>query len=302
MTADLVPVDNMTALEALEPQARELAITNMLTEARGWLAHAVEATEPRAIADFKAQMAAVAEISRQLNLSKEIQLDATEMVRRAERGVGVAIREGQSAGEIRKHGQRKGVFTESEDSPRARPEDFAGKTELYGNGAGIYDLIDDVSDERFEEALTEAKNEGNMSRANVVRHVKKQPGPTSRDQRADTIRDLAQQGYSSRQMPGKVGVTEETVRAIARDFDIEIPADKVIGKTRRHDSTRIVGAIVSELSGLRLSLDLVDYEDLDPMQAQEWATSLDESFKTLTGFRKQINRIAEKVAHDQPQE
>jgi len=31
-----------------------------------------------------------------LNLSKEIQLDALEMVRRAERGVGLAIRKGQA--------------------------------------------------------------------------------------------------------------------------------------------------------------------------------------------------------------
>jgi len=35
-----------------------------------------------------------------LNLSKEIQLDALEMVRRAERGVGLAIRKGQAEGTV----------------------------------------------------------------------------------------------------------------------------------------------------------------------------------------------------------
>ena len=96
----LVPVDNMAAVEALDPQAREVAVTQMLTEARAWLAHAVESTGPQVIANFKAQMATVAEATKQLNLSKEIQLDAQEMVRRAERGVGLAIRKGQAEGTI----------------------------------------------------------------------------------------------------------------------------------------------------------------------------------------------------------
>ena len=96
----LVPVDNMAAVEELDPQAREVAVTQMLTEARAWLAHAVESTGPQTIANFKAQMATVAEAPKQLNLSKEIQLDALEMVRRAERGVGLAIRKGQAEGTI----------------------------------------------------------------------------------------------------------------------------------------------------------------------------------------------------------
>ena len=101
----LVPVDNMAAVEALDPQAREVAVTQMLTEARAWLAHAVESTGPQVIANFKAQMATVAEATKQLNLSKEIQLDAQEMVRRAERGVGLAIRKGQAEGTINRIGQ-----------------------------------------------------------------------------------------------------------------------------------------------------------------------------------------------------
>ncbi|MBE5512524.1 hypothetical protein [Mycobacteroides abscessus] len=37
---------------------------------------------------------------------------------------------------------------------------------------GIYDLADGVSDEQFEEAITEARAEGNLSRANVARKCK----------------------------------------------------------------------------------------------------------------------------------
>lgn len=184
MTADLVPADNMTALEALDPQARELAVTNMLTEARAWLAHAVEATEPRTIAEFKAQMATVAEVTKQLNLSKEIQLDATEMVRRAERGVGVAIRKGQADGMIRRAGSEsftgnqhvRGVVDVS-DNTKPSPYQYASRSELTNSSGSIYDMTDDVTDEEFEQGITEAKAEGNLSRANVVRKLRGEPAP-----------------------------------------------------------------------------------------------------------------------------
>ena len=96
-----------------------------------------------------------------------------------------------------------------------------------------------LTDEQFDAAITEAKAEGNLSRANVVRKVKGQQGPTTRDQRADLIVKLANEGYSSRQMPAKVGVTEESVRQIARDYGIDIPADKAVGRTKRINSTEV---------------------------------------------------------------
>lgn len=176
MSADLVPVDNMAALNAMPAEVREVQVTRMLSEARSWLAHAVEATAPVTIANFKAQMATVVEATKQLNLSKEIQLDAIEMLRRAERGVGKAIRQGQDEGTIRTTGQREHVANQhtvaalvDNESSTFSPTDFATTAELTGNNAGIYDLTDDVSDEQFEEAITEAKAEENLSRANVVR-------------------------------------------------------------------------------------------------------------------------------------
>ncbi len=106
-----------------------------------------------------------------------------------------------------------------------------------------------MSDDQFSEAVTDAKAEGNLSRANVVRKVRKQSGPSTRDARTDLIADLAAQGYSSRQMPERVGVIEGTVRRTARDHDITIPADKVIGHTKRIDSNRVAREIVTGLKG-----------------------------------------------------
>lgn len=90
----------------------------------------------------------------------------------------------------------------------------------------IYALTDGVSDDAFDAALEEAREEGNLSRANVVRKVashspasvdpEPEPATQCRQARADLIQQLAGEGYSSRQMPSRVGVTEESVRKIAR--------------------------------------------------------------------------------------
>lgn len=71
----------------------------------------------------------------------------------------------------------------------------------------------------FDEVLDEAKAEGNLSRANVARKAKgkSENQGLTRQQRADLIANLAADGYSSRQMPSKVGVTETTVRRTAVD-------------------------------------------------------------------------------------
>jgi hypothetical protein len=108
--------------------------------------------------------------------SEIVSARASAIALRAERGLGVAIREGQERGEVLKRGQTKtkanqfGVVGEYQNSQMA-PADLASQTELSGTGTqpGIYGFTDGVSDVHFEEAITEAKAEGNLSRANVAR-------------------------------------------------------------------------------------------------------------------------------------
>jgi len=299
MSAELVPVENMAELETLTPEARDLAVTRMLEEARGWLAHAKEASEPaRVISEFKAFIASAADAARRVKVSKEIQLDADEMVRRSERALGQAIREGQTAGEIRTIADGAGVREHLvHHVNKVSPKDFlsSGKETV-----DVYDLTDDVSDEQFEAAIDEAKGEQNLSRANVVRKVKNKKiaaSPTGRSsetrvERGRLIRDLAERGYRSRQIADQVGVTEETVRQIARDFGIEIPADRVTSGARRIDSSRVARQTVTTLEGAATGLDLINYDDLDPAELADWATSLTESMRALNRFVKQIKEMA----------
>lgn len=69
-----------------------------------------------------------------------------------------------------KHGWRDLSDKETE-IPKAKPRDFADHSELYQK-SGILVMADNANDEQFEEALAEAKSEGNVSRANVVRKIR----------------------------------------------------------------------------------------------------------------------------------
>lgn len=179
-TTEIVPAENMAALERLDPQDQALQVTSFLSQARSWLAHAKEATEPQPIANFHAQMVVTAEAAKQLGLSKEIQVDAVEMVRRAEHAVGFAIRKGQDEGTLAKRGDigagGPNRIRSHKNLDLIRPKDVVGAGHA-NELSHFYELTDGVTSDQFEEAITEAKNEGKLSHANVVRKVKGQPNP-----------------------------------------------------------------------------------------------------------------------------
>ena len=173
----------IAALEASDPERAELEITDALTFSNEML---------RAVSDVTAQAPAVganlasagvstaklaavraAEFSKRLDLSKDLRLESDMQVRRWERALGTATREGQERGEIatQADGPRNRV-TPSASLPKAT--DFATHQELYGRDgkSGIYALTDNATDAEFESALATARDEGNVSRANVVRKLK----------------------------------------------------------------------------------------------------------------------------------
>lgn len=260
MSTELVPAENLAALDTLDPAARELAVTRMLGEARSWLAHAVEATEPAAVANFRAFVATVAETTRQLGLSREIQLDATEMVRRAERGVGVAIRTGQQNGEIAKQGD-KGHMPPPGGGVRpgegVRGEHLQKSSDYFlgsKDRAETYALTD-VSVEQFEQAIGEAKAEGNLSRANVVRKIKGEPARATNDRH------------------------------------------ELLYKTRHINSHRVIAQTVLQVADpCPPSLfEFVDYTGLDPDEITEWVSSLSASINALRSLKVRLER---ELTHD----
>src|SRR5215470_13528498 len=76
--------------------------------AKAWLTEALERGEIEQIAEIKSQAEAVRVYTTQKQLGRDAQLAAAEIVRRAERGIGLAIRRGQANGEIARRGDRGG--------------------------------------------------------------------------------------------------------------------------------------------------------------------------------------------------
>lgn len=288
------PSADVALLDSLPKEQQELAVTMMLDQGRQWLSRALEATNPaREVSDFKAFVATVAEAAKQKKLSEGIQSDAIEMVRRSERALGVAIRKGQHAGEIRSSGER--TVTGNQYGTAALPVQKSSTTDYFANGTEsthVYAMTDDVTDEQFEEVLAEARSEGNLSRSNVVRKIKNLP-TFSEAQAAkwQTVIDLANDRYTSAQIAKRVGMTEDGLRAGARKKGITFPADEVLGRTKRINGLEVLERIVSSIEADESVLGLIEFEDIAPEQAAEWLERLASPLRAINRMKNRLKEI-----------
>jgi len=240
--SDLVPVE--AELEASDDPGA--IIIASLDRAKSWLAAAATA-DLDAVADFRSTAEAIRCYVAQKELGHDAELAATEIVRRAERRIGELVREGQAKGEILKQGRNK-----DQSVSLRSPSDFTSQSVLTGNQAGAYAMTDGVTEDEFEEAISEAREERDLSRVNIVRKLK---GETTRDRRE------------------------------RRDS-----RHPMLKNTRHMDSNRIVRETVHALEGLVMGLEYVQFDDLDPDRVEEWTESLTESLRTLNRFKREMTR------------
>ncbi len=308
MTADLALAADPGFLERSADPAE--FVIQACERAKVWLAEALEHGDIDQIVEVKSQAEAVRVYTMQKQLGKDAQLSAAEIVRRAERGIGVAIRKGQAAGKIRKHGEHAGNQYTNGSVPDANAS-ISPKSYIRSGGEmhETYAMTDGISDSDFDEVIAEAKAEENLSRANLIRKIRTpRAGQSGRDEnipdrddytaaaagrRRELIRKYAESGYSSRQMEGMLGTLAESIRQIARDIGVEIGADAIVGKTRIHDSNRIVRETVHALEGLAMGVQLVEPDDLDRDQVEYWAASLTQSVRTLNRLIKTMKEAAQ---------
>lgn len=320
-TTDMALASDVAALDRLEPQNREVAVTAILQQSHDWLARAQEATDPaRQVSEFKAFIATVAETSKQLKLSQSIQHDSEIMVRRAERALGQAIRAGQERGEINTHGKgggwnaRKSSSVEHTKEVAASPYDYATHAELYGDGSvggtGAYAMAE-PDDETFEQALEDAKSEGNVSRRNVLRKARGEefkspkrktsnepPAETerpSREEQWEEVARLAERRLTSDQIHSKLRMYSEapTFRKYAKERGIEFPADKFVGRGgHKFDTRRALESIVSEMYATAMAYPLIDLTQISPDEAEQMLERADEGFKALKKIMTQLKEIA----------
>lgn len=187
---DLVPVLDETAIDVARDPAEYMIAA--CERAKVWLVSVLEHGDIEQIVELKSRAEAIRVYTMQKNLGHDAELAAGEIVRRAERGLGMAIRRGQQEGTIRtaretgpmqrnSAGDFVGAGTDQGPAPKLSPKEFfANGNQEYQDA---YKMTDGVSDEQFDAAIEEAKAEGNLSRANVVRKVtgKTKPAPTRSD-------------------------------------------------------------------------------------------------------------------------
>jgi hypothetical protein len=279
-------------------------------QAKVLLEQALQRGEIEQIAEIKSQAEAVRVYTTQRQLGKDAQLAAAEIVRRAERGIGLAIRRGQQTGEIARRGDRgsRGAAGIRGGNPGDRRGNHLGSSgSFFQHGrerADAYAMTDGVTDTDFEDAIGEAKAEENLARANVVRKIRQRRGertipgaqiPDAADmsaeaaaRRRELIGELAAGGMSSRQIGERLGLGGDRVRQLAREHGIGIRADAVLGRTRRPDSARIVRQTAHALEGLAMGVALADPAGLDPAEAAGWAASMERSIRQLSKFVRQM--------------
>lgn len=302
----VIPQDPAALDRVADPAAVMVALVD---QARSMLAQATGMEGLADVIEWKSRAEAIRVYTQQKDMGHEAELSAAEIVRRAERRIGQLIREGQEAGEIRRKGQHDQFRGDhASDGDLLSPTDFAKQGELSGaRNDGIYALTDGVSDEKFEQALTEAKQEGNMTRANVARKVK----PTTAERiakaakdnpvepprnmpiaaRAEQIRTLARRNFTSPQIADEIGVSPHRVREIARSIDVEIPADAVFGgKFRKIDPDAVMDQIVFAAMPEPVVIARIAFSELDRDRLAGWVSSLSDAISSLTTIKRNLQK------------
>ncbi|MGH3601566.1 MAG: hypothetical protein ACRDQH_15045, partial [Pseudonocardiaceae bacterium] len=221
-------------------------VTNALVESKAWLAVASKGTDPRRISEFRAFAATLAEATKQRNLAQEIQMDAQELVRRAEQGIGQAIRNGQEAGTVARKGNRGG--NNQYQSGNLPDENISSPADFFPAGGGAQTdsyAMADATEEQFESALNEARSEGNLSRANIVRKIK------NNDQGPDVLKTQKRRPLTdvARSTGWEIRKVAERIERIVADDRLAENKQQVTAALRNH-LLYVADAVASALAQL----------------------------------------------------
>lgn len=297
------PID----LSRLKPQDREVAVAHFLSEASRWLADAMITGDPMAIKIIKAEAISVLQAARQLNLDREIVLDAQEMVRRTERALAQATIHWQALGKVNSVGhqgggprkaykKRSGVLIEV---TKPHHTDRISPREIFNNPSEWTDsrILASVSDAVFDQLITEGREDNNLSRSSLIRKITTPNIPSRRlagEQRLNKIREYAQLSMTAHDIGVAMGHSEDFIKRLAKDHDIDLPAERILASMhgRKINSSQLAEATVNALETTANHLDLFDPANVaDRSHLEEWATSVGNSIKIFQRFYKQLREM-----------
>lgn len=243
---EIVPVNDAASLEQ-DPVAYMALVLN---RAKGWLAEAQRIEDVR---EQKAYALTLETAIREKELGFDAQLSATEIVRRCERRIGELVREGQKNGTVLRHGDNQHL-QRSGDAP-ARPVEAAG-VRFPSEVTPLYEMAD-ASPSEFESAIAEAREEGNLSRANVVRKVKGEPTPERAPRKPAAPR-------------------------------IDTARGQTVAASHARRFTDLTNALAGYAQGIQnLDITLIRAA-MEPEELEEWTRSLGASLNKLRRFRSDL--------------
>jgi hypothetical protein len=278
-------------LDALSEPAKGIILA--CERAKVALIEALEGNRIEEIIETKSQAEAIRVYTIQKQLGHDAELSAAEIVRRAQRCLGLAMRKGQAAGQIAKPGEKGAKPMPGGRGGKrgaARGQHLDSSKRYFQDDherADAYAMSDDVTDKQFEKAVGEARAEGNLSRANVVRKVK----GNGKGDRWAKFADLAADGHTSHQIAKKLGVHRETVLKKARECGVLIRADGVVGKSHIPKPDRILREFVGTLESLVPSCELIDISSLSPSVLDECVPILIDAMKALRKLGRRLKEV-----------
>lgn len=106
--------------------------------------------------------------------------------------------------------------------------------------------------------------------------------------RNESLRFLAAEGYSSRQIAERIGWTVEHCQTLAKRNGIVVTADAIMSHRPRHDSNRILAEAAAGLDAHATLFSLVDKHSLNPDTLDELVASIRQSLATINKAMKEI--------------
>lgn len=270
MPPAMAPVERSAELALLsDPHTIDSAdspvdfVINACQRATLLLREAVDRGDVDFTAELRSAASAYDQYVRQQKMSKDAQLSAGELLRRAERGLVATLNAAQDRGEMyRRHDvsstERRKATGNRYGSTPVDPTEPTKKTvaEMLPESKKQLHNIRGVSrgtDEQFDEAIEQAHDEGNMSRANVTRLL---TGKENRSQRG------------------------------------------VLARTRHLRADRIIDQSVIAVEGAAESLNLIaegDVSDLNPADLAEWASRMGGALRKV----RKLEGWLRKYAHEE---
>ncbi len=286
MSKALTIVPDSSDLATMDDPAK--FILTSCRRAKQYLALALASDSIEQVLEMKSQGMAMKTYAQQRKLGEDTQLAATEIVRRAERCLGLAVRVGQKTGKIRRHGNFK---SDSKEQKLTLVSQFVGSG---GKRSETYELTDGVTDEKFEEAITSSKAEKNLSRSNLIKNVRKATKKggtqlaTEKRRFIKRLKALAKKGATSAAIADELGFGRSWIKVSAKRHGIDIRADKVMGASQVLKPDRVLCSFVKVLESLAPDYELIDLDKIDRKCLVQCDSDMDEAMRPINLLRRRL--------------